>query len=137
MLAGGMLSPRPDHVQASAELAIQLREEIEQFNRQYNTSFRIRIGICTGAVVAGVIGRGRFAYDLWGETVNLACRLETTGEAGRIQIAESTCDRLKDKYRFEKRHRVDADGPDAPPTFCLGNETGHPAAIGTNGKATA
>ena len=137
MVAGGMLSPRPDHAEACAELAIHLREEIEQFNRQYNTSFRIRIGICTGAVVAGVIGRTRFAFDLWSETVNLACRLETTGEAGRIQIAESTCDRLKGKYQFEKRHRADAEGPDDLPTYWLGNRTGHPAAIGTTGKAAA
>jgi class 3 adenylate cyclase/CheY-like chemotaxis protein len=137
MVAGGMLFPRSDHAEACAELAIHLREEIEQFNRQYNTSFRIRIGICTGAVVAGVIGRTRFAYDLWSETVNLACRLETTGEAGRIQVAESTYDRLKDKYQFEKRHRVDAEGPDDLPTYWLGNRTGYPAAIGTTGKAAA
>ena len=137
MVAGGMLFPRPDHAEACAELAIHLREEIEQFNRQYDTSFRIRTGICTGMVVAGVIGRERFAYDLWGETVNIACRLETTGEAGRIQIAESTCDRLKDKYQFEKRHRIDAEGPDDLPSYCLGNRTGHPAAIGTHGKAAA
>jgi class 3 adenylate cyclase len=87
--------------------------------------------------VAGVIGRTRFAFDLWSETVNLACRLETTGEAGRIQIAESTCDRLKGKYQFEKRHRADAEGPDDLPTYWLGNRTGHPAAIGTTGKAAA
>jgi class 3 adenylate cyclase len=127
MVAGGMLFPRPDHAEACAELAIHLREEIEQFNRQYDTSFRIRIGICTGAVVAGVIGRGRFAYDLWGETVNLACSLETTGEAGKIQIAESTCERLKNKYHFEKRHHIDAGEPGDPPAYWLGDRTGHPA----------
>jgi CheY-like chemotaxis protein len=123
MVAGGILLPQPDHAEASAELAIQLRGEIEQFNQQYNTSIRIRIGICTGPVVAGVIGRGRFAYDLWGETVNLACRLDTTGEAGRIQIAESTCEQLKDKYQVEKRHGNDAGRAEEPPTYWLGKRT--------------
>jgi len=123
MVAGGIMAPRPDHAEASAQLAIALRDEIEQFNRQYNTSIRIRIGLGTGAVVAGVIGRGRFAYDLWGETVNLACRLETTGEAGKIQISESTSERLKHNYHLEKRTRPDPGGPDTPSTFWLGQRT--------------
>jgi class 3 adenylate cyclase len=133
MAAGGLSLPRPDHAEASAELAIALRDEIEQFNRQYNTSVRLRIGICTGPVVAGVIGRGRFAYDLWSETVNLAWRLESTGEAGKIQIAESTCERLKHKYHFEKRHIIDAEGRGDLPAYWLGRRTGLPAATGTAG----
>jgi len=83
MVVGGISFPRPDHAEASAELAINMQEEIQRFNQQYNTSVRLCVGICTGPVVAGVIGRGRFAYDLWGETVNLAYRLESTGEAGK------------------------------------------------------
>jgi len=97
MVAGGISFPRPDHAEASAELALEMQTEIARLNHEYDTSVRLRIGICTGPVVAGVIGRKRFAYDLWGETVNLACRLEATGEAGKIQIAESTYERLKDK----------------------------------------
>jgi class 3 adenylate cyclase len=131
MVAGGLLLPRSDHAEASAELAVHLRDEIEQFNQQYNTSIRVRIGLCTGPVVAGVIGRGRFAYDLWGETVNLACRLETTGQAGKIQVAESTYERLKGKYHFEKRHSLDAERPS---TYWLGNRQERPAFIGTNGN---
>ena len=110
MVAGGIFDSRSDHAQAIAELAMDLRDEVERLNRQYETSIRLRIGISTGPVVAGVIGRKKFAYDVWGETVNLACRLETTGEAGRIQIAESTYERLKHKYPFEKKHQVDAKG---------------------------
>jgi len=110
MVAGGLLRPRPDHAEASAALAIHFQDGIEQFNQQYNASIRIRIGICTGPIVAGVIGRGGFAYDLWGETVNRACRLETTGEAGKIQIAESTYERLKDKYRCESTNSIDSMG---------------------------
>jgi class 3 adenylate cyclase len=132
MVAGGLLLARSDHAEASAELAIHLRDEIGQFNQQYNTSIRIRIGLCTGPVVAGVIGRGRFAYDLWGETVNLACRLETTAGAGKIQVAESTYERLKHKYHFEKRHGTEAEGPGDPPAYWLGDRTGHPAFMESN-----
>jgi class 3 adenylate cyclase len=131
MVAGGISVARPDHAEAIAELAIDLREEIERLNRQYDTSIRLRIGISTGPVVAGVIGRKKFAYDIWGETVNLAFRLESTAEAGKIQIAESTYERLKDKYEFEKKHSVDAKGNSEPSAYWLGNRIGHPAVIGT------
>ena len=123
MAAGGISLPRPDHAEAGAELAINLRGEIERLNQQYNTSVRLRIGICTGPVVAGVIGCRRFAYDLWGETVNLACRLETTGEAGKIQIAESTYERLKHKYQFEPKHTVDVKGHAPLSAYWLGKRT--------------
>jgi class 3 adenylate cyclase len=123
MVAGGISFPRPDHAEASAELAINLREEIERLNQQYNTSVRLRIGICTGPVVAGVIGCRRFAYDLWGETVNLACCLEATGEAGKIQIAESTYERLKHKYHFEPKHSIDVKGHDPFSAYWLDKRT--------------
>jgi class 3 adenylate cyclase len=123
MVVGGISFPRPDHAEASAELALDMQKEIERLNQQYNTSVRLRIGICTGPVVAGVIGRKRFAYDLWGETVNLACLLESTGEAGKIQIAESTCERLKHKYRFEPKHSIDARGHDPLSAYWLDKRT--------------
>ncbi len=88
MAAGGISFSRTDHAEASAELALEMQTEIARLNHEYDTSVRLRIGICTGPVVAGVIGRKRFAYDLWGETVNTACRLKATGETGKIQIAE-------------------------------------------------
>jgi class 3 adenylate cyclase len=137
MVAGGIAVPRPDHAEAIAELALNLREEIERLNHQYDTSIRLRIGISTGPVVAGVIGRKKFAYDVWGETVNLACRLESTGEAGKIQIAESTYERLKDKYQFEKKHSIDAKGHGDLPAYWLGNRIGQTAVIGTSGKVAA
>jgi adenylate cyclase len=137
MVAGGLSFSRPGHAEANAELALDMQEEIERFNQQYNTSVRIRIGVCTGPVVAGVIGRKRFAYDVWGETVNLACRLESTGAAGRIQIAESTYEELKHKYQFEPKHRVDVTGDDPLSAWWLDQRTGHPAAMGTIGKVAA
>ncbi len=110
MAAGGLSHPRPDHAAASAGLALDMQAEIIRLNQAYGTSVRLRIGICTGPVVAGVIGRNRFAYDLWGETVNLACRLESTGAAGKIQIAESTYERLKEKYPFKPKHSIELKG---------------------------
>lgn len=129
MVAGGLSLPRADHAEASADLALSMQEEIGRLNQQYRTSIRLRIGVSTGPVVAGVIGRGRFAYDLWGETVNLACRLEATGQAGKIQISASTCERLKGKYQFESKHSVDAKGQGDVSAYWLGNRLEHPAAI--------
>jgi class 3 adenylate cyclase len=123
MVAGGISAPRPDHAEASAELALNLLEEIGRLNHEYDLSVRLRIGICTGPVVAGVIGRKRFAYDLWGETVNLACRLESTGEAGKIQIAESTYERLKHKYQFAPKHSFDVKGHDHRSAYWLNKRT--------------
>ena len=105
MVVGGVSYPRSDHAEASAQLALDMQTEIERFNQQYDTSLRLRIGISTGGpIIAGVIGRRRFAYDLWGETVNFACLLESTGEAGKIHIAELTCERLKHLYQFNDKH---------------------------------
>jgi class 3 adenylate cyclase len=112
MAAGGLPLPRPDHAEAIAELALDLMADIDKFNRAYNTSIHLRIGISTGSVVAGVIGRRRFAYDLWGDTVNLACRLESLGQAGSIQVSDLTYERLKDKYRFDGSQTIEIKGRD-------------------------
>ncbi len=137
MVAGGVSLPLARHAEASAELALDMLEQIARFNLQYMTSVRIRVGVCTGPVVAGVIGRSRFAYDLWGETVNLACRLESTSEAGRIQIAESTRARLNDKYQFEPKHCVGVVG-DAPlSAYWLGPRAAPSAAMGAVASFTA
>ena len=103
MVVGGMSEClRPDHPEAFVELATNLHEEVKRLNYQYK-AIRVRIGISTGPVIAGVIGYKKFAFDIWGETVNLASRLESTAEAGRIQVSESTCERLKGMYQIERR----------------------------------
>ena len=110
MVAGGLTTRRTDHCEAMAVLALDMQDELERFNRDYETSIQMRIGISTGPVVAGVIGRRKFAYDLWGVTVNVACRLESLGEAGEIQVAESTYERLKEKYTFKKKRHPNLKG---------------------------
>ena len=137
MVAGGLSLPRPDHAEACAELAVNLRQEVSRHNWQNDSSIRLKVGICTGPVVAGVIGRERFAYDLWGETVNLACRLESTASAGWIQVSESTYDRLKEKYQFEKRHNTGLGHQGNPPAFWLGDRLGPPFVTGMNGTVAA
>lgn len=132
MVVGGISSAKEAHAEACAQLAIQMQQEVERLNEQYNTSIHLRVGICTGPVVAGVIGRGRFAYDIWGETVNLACRLESTCEAGKIQVSESTHQKLRDKYQFKLEHRIDAKGHGDLPAYWLG-----PSIAGLEGKAVA
>jgi class 3 adenylate cyclase len=110
MVAGGIHTHHSDHAEAIARLAIGFQEQVKSINEQYGTSIRIRIGIHTGSLVAGVIGRKTFAYDVWGETVNLACRLETTGMPGKIQVSECAHKLLRDKFKFEPKHTVEAKG---------------------------
>jgi class 3 adenylate cyclase/CheY-like chemotaxis protein len=110
MAAGGLPLPRPDHAEAIADLALDLMAEIDKFNSAYNTSIHLRIGISTGSVIAGVIGLWKFTYDLWGDTVNLACRLESIGQPGTIQVSDLTYERLKDKYRFDGSRSLDIKG---------------------------
>ncbi len=110
MVAGGLPQTRPDHAEAIAELALDMRKAVEDFNRQYRTSIQLRIGIATGPVVAGVIGRKKFAYDIWGDTVNLACRLESSGEPGSIQVSQTAFERLRDKFSFDGEQTLDLKG---------------------------
>jgi adenylate cyclase len=110
MVAGGIPVPRSDHAEAIAQMALDLQQEIERFNRAYNTSIHLRIGISSGPVIAGVIGRRKFTYDLWGDTVNLACRLESLAQPGGILVSDTTYERLKQKYRFEDGRSVSIKG---------------------------
>jgi adenylate cyclase len=111
MVAGGINEPASNHAQAMATLALDFRKEIEQFNCSYSTSIRLRIGICTGPVVAGVIGRKKFAYDLWGDTVEVASRLGSLGAPGSITVAQSTYDQLKSGFQFQQKKLIDGLGP--------------------------
>ena len=100
MAVAGVPISRPDHVLAIAALALEMTTALEEFNNQYETSLRVRIGISTGPVVAGVIGRKKFSYDLWGDTVNIACRLESHAQPGNILVDEPTFKLLQSSYRF-------------------------------------
>lgn len=110
MVVGGLPLERADHTEAIAEMALDMQESIAQFSDQQPQTFRIRIGINTGPVVAGVIGRKKFIYDLWGDTVNVASRMESHGLAGQIQVTAAVYERLKHSYRFESRGVIPVKG---------------------------
>jgi adenylate cyclase len=119
MVAGGLPDPRPDHAEAVTALAIEMQHEFERLRTELDIGLAIRIGIATGPVVAGVIGRRKFIYDLWGDTVNLASRMESHGVPGRIQVSASTFQRLGDRYRFEDRGETEVKGKGRIRTYLL------------------
>ena len=119
MVAGGLPDPRSDHAEAIAALAVEMQDAFDRICRRLELDLAIRIGIDTGPVVAGVIGRRKFIYDLWGDTVNTASRMESHGLAGRIQVSEATYERLRGRYRFERRGGVAIKGKGVIDTYLL------------------
>ncbi|NER39429.1 MAG: guanylate cyclase [Oscillatoria sp. SIO1A7] len=110
MVVGGLPVPRSDHTEAIANMALDMQECIAQFDATHRESLSMRIGIHTGPVVAGVIGANKFIYDLWGDTVNIASRMESHGIPGCIQVSTATYEQLKDKYLFEERGTIRVKG---------------------------
>ncbi|MFB2835118.1 adenylate/guanylate cyclase domain-containing protein [Floridanema evergladense] len=119
MVAGGLPIPRVDHAEAIADLALNLLNIMQQFQLNLEEELQIRIGINTGIVVAGVIGKKKFIYDLWGDAVNVASRMESHGIPGYIQVTEATYQRLKHKYLFEKREEINVKGKGKMKTYFL------------------
>lgn len=119
MVVSGLPNPRPDAVEAIADMALEMLAAIHDVRTHNHQPIQIRIGIHTGTVVAGVIGVRKFIYDLWGDTVNVASRMETQGEPGRIQVTQELYEQLKHKYRFEERGEIDVKGKGMMPTYWL------------------
>ena len=118
MVASGLPAPREDHAETIAELALRIRDLVAStpFDGHH---LRMRIGIASGPVTAGIIGTHKFAYDLWGDTVNTASRMESTGVPGQIQVAPSTYELICDRYRCEPRGPIQVKGKDEMLTFLL------------------
>jgi class 3 adenylate cyclase len=130
LVAGGIPTPRPDHAEAVARMALEMIPALAACGRGYELS--ARIGIDTGPVVAGVIGRAKFSYDLWGDTVNTASRMESSGEPGRIQVTERVRAELEPAFRFAARPEIAVKGKGPMRTYFL-----EAAAQGVSAPTTA
>ncbi len=119
MVAGGFPEPRPDHVDAVADLALEMRESLAKFHTEKNQSVCMRTGIHTGPAVAGVIGTKKFIYDLWVDNFNTSSRMESHGVGGEIQLSEATYKVLKDKYILEQRGMIEIKGKGRLMTYWL------------------
>jgi adenylate cyclase len=121
MVAAGVPLARPDHAQAIAQMALGMQSAIGEFRRPDGQPFQLRIGINSGSVVAGVIGIRKFIYDLWGDTVNIASFMETTGEASKIQVSELSYPYLKDHFTLEPRGEMQLKSGQCINTYWLVN----------------
>ncbi|MFL5250440.1 MAG: adenylate/guanylate cyclase domain-containing protein, partial [Myxococcales bacterium] len=110
MAACGVPAPSVDHAARAAHMSLDMIEALDRFNERTLSSLQLRIGIDTGAVVAGVIGRRLFLYDIWGDTVNIASAMESHGVAGRVQLSENTRRRLGEPFLLEERGVLEVEG---------------------------
>jgi class 3 adenylate cyclase len=115
----GLPIARADHAAAAARFALGLRESLARYNAEQGLALRLRIGIESGPVVAGVIGKHKFSYDLWGDTVNAAARMESHGEPDRIQLGERAKRLLERDFVLEERGEIEVKGKGRMRTWWL------------------
>ena len=123
MAVAGLPVPTADHAMRAAHMALDMLDAVDRFNARSGYTLQVRIGINTGAGVAGVIGKRKFIYDLWGDAVNTASRMESHGVAGRVQVTESTRRRLSEPFLFEERGVIDLKGKGKTKTWFLTGRT--------------
>jgi guanylate cyclase len=147
MVAAGVPSPRPDHARALALMALDMQTAMRSVDEVGQLGLELRIGINSGPVVAGVIGRKRFLYDLWGDAVNTASRMESHGASGRIQITRTTKELLHDEFVCEPRGTIPIKGkgeietwylvePQAAPVHSRMSSAQNAAAASTSSSST-
>jgi guanylate cyclase len=119
MVASGVPVHRADHAQAIAQLALDMIEQLKEVPARKGKRIEFRVGINTGPLVAGVIGQTKFHYDLWGDTVNIASRMESHGEAGRVHITQATYEMIKDEFECVPRGTIPIKGKEEMETWFL------------------
>jgi class 3 adenylate cyclase len=124
MVVGGMTDGRPDHAERIAMMALDLGASVDRIESAVRLGIAFRIGIHCGPVVAGVIGTRKFIYDVWGDTVNLASRMESQGVPGQVQVSFAVKERLADTFEFRPRGLVDVKGKGPLPTWFLVGRSG-------------
>lgn len=119
MMVGGLPVIRPDHAEACAHAALEFLEALRVFNHRHHLDWQIRVGLNSGPVVAGIIGTRKFAYDLWGDTVNIAARMESHGQPGKVHVSAATKSLLTGKFDFEPVGRIELKNVGPMETFFL------------------
>ena len=119
MVAGGLPQPRPDHAEAVAAFAVDMIEAVGRHQSWTGEPIRLRVGINTGPIVAGVIGRQKFIYDVWGDAVNVASRMESNGLANQIQVTAAVREKLDGHYAFEERPPIQVKGKGLMVTYLM------------------
>jgi adenylate cyclase len=110
MAVCGLPDPFPNHVEQMMTMAVRMIQIAREFSSDRRMNLRLRIGMNSGAVVAGIIGRRKFIYDLWGDTVNLASRMESHGIPDAIQVTRPVFEKMRNQYQFEERGRIEVKG---------------------------
>lgn len=119
MVAGGLPMSRPDHASKIADMALEMQAAIAHIRSDTGEPFQLRIGINSGSIVAGVIGTTKFSYDLWGDTVNVASRMESQGLPGKIQVTQASYELLKEDYTLVERGHIFVKGKGEMATYWL------------------
>ena len=119
MVAAGAPMARPDHLFAICAMALDLQNAVARLNRENDWDLSFRIGINCGPAVAGIVGREKFHYDVWGDTVNVASRMESHGLPDRIQVTEAVYERLKTQFEFQRRGVIEVKGKGSTVTYLL------------------
>ncbi len=119
MVVGGLAPNAENHCGRVANVGLDMLDAVERYRRETGTDLHVRIGMHLGPAVAGVVGLKKFIYDVWGETVNTASRMESHGLPDRIQVTQATYERLRDRYRFEPRGEIEVRGRGPMPTYLM------------------